>query len=272
MIQKRDPYHRTMKNSDLLSHGTDTSRFLIDRNDPQKGSQNIPNEPAWFAINKKSEDTEVGTRRRYDFNIHAALMKMKVNGTLPTELYKTAIIHIYEYNPNPILRLAAWKEWPHAAEYIFRQQAQADFSLYYKLIQTLATDLTELAGYFAQAQEVYRSLTIDEREENVMEYYRRNNYNFTKNRTEPAIALKNYISDDGYLNETDVVRNEPEVVLFQKGLQKLFLQTNSICRMMLTGIDTTRRNTIYTFTGYFKEHLYERPINVKNTVDPIHDA
>ena len=184
-IQKRDPGTYKLDKGALLTHGSAANVFDVDRKPVQGFSQttdpDLPGGPAWMA-----QDNE-------RFSVHAALVTQKY-AELAEKQKKQLTVHTYKTDA---MELHSWAEWKQVPEYLYRSLKRPAPS-----------------GYVPPKD-------LDERETYAFEFAKKGGSRFASNTTEAAQAIKSIARGDGYHLDKDLVRGEPEEILFEPGLAKL---------------------------------------------------
>ena len=184
-IQKRDPGTYKLDQGALLTHGSAANVFDVDRKPVEGFSQttdtDIPGGPAWMA-----QDNE-------RFSVHAALVTQKY-AELGEKQKKQLTVHTYKTDA---MELHSWAEWKQVPEYLYRSLKRPAPS-----------------GYSPPKD-------MEERETYAFEFAKTKGSRFASNTTEAAQAIKSIARGDGYHLDKDLVRGEPEEILFESGLAKL---------------------------------------------------
>lgn len=189
-IQKRDPVGAEYDQA--MTHGTDIKEFDTGKkfggfeatNDKTK-----PSAPAWMAPGAGGGDEE--------FSILAALRrgygKLGIDGT------KSLYVHKYEVEAGKKLSLNRWDKWNYVPEYLYRK-----------------TPKDKNPDYSGK-------VTIEDKEKTAMTFARVNkDHRYHCSTREAAKVIKDADNGkDGYRIEEDLVLKKPEIVLFEKGLDKI---------------------------------------------------
>ena len=242
-IQKRDPKTIIIENKSL-THGTAVKNFYENKN-MQRGEKMYPDAPAWFANNNEA------------FSIHATL-QMQNYKSIENNATRNLYVHIYRHNP---MDLSLWNYWGEVPEQFIRNE------LYNSL--DLSKQKQKIINYINRGK-----LTDEEKKAYCYALTSKNKYKiFGSNTKEAANEIMSKYGKDGYCIMHDRVRNEPEYILFDTGIEKLTSHESKRYKVerqndTLYVKDDNNSTKYKCLINNIKETFRETTVNRDDGVDP----